>query len=99
MTVAISGARAMSCQRLASAELEADAVDGFDGVVAVYSRQLGADVADVAVDGAIRHLDVELIGGAHDLLAAEHERRPRQKGAQDSKFDGGQTKRGACKFC
>src|SRR5918912_1497148 len=98
MTVAISRVRAMSCQRLASAELEADAVNGLDDVVAVNGRKLGADVADVAVDGAIRHLDVELIGGAHNLVAAEHEGRPRQEGPEDSELDRRQPKRSAGEF-
>src|SRR5436309_3223937 len=88
----------VSCQWLASAELEADAVNGFDDIVAIHGRQFGADIADVAVDGAVRHLDVELIGGAHDLLAAEDERRPCQKCPEDSELDGREPKRGSRKL-
>ena len=80
------------------AKLEADAVNGFDDVVAVHGRQLGADIADMAVDGAVRHLDVELIGRTHDLLAAEDERRPCQKCPQDSEFNGGEAKLSARKL-
>src|SRR5215208_8206013 len=88
----------VSCLRLASAELEADAVNGFDDVVAVHGRQLGADIADMAVDGAVRHLDVELIGRTHDLLAAEDERRPRQKCPENSELDGCEPKRATRKL-
>ena len=58
-------------------------------------RELGADVADVAVDGAVGHLDVELIGRAHDLLAAEHGGRPARKARQDAELERGQAKRRA----
>src|ERR1700675_3192008 len=92
---AISRARVRSCLRLASSELEADTVNGFDDIVAIGRGKLGADVANMAVDGAVGDLDVELIGGVHDLLAAEYHRRPRQEGAQDSEFDGGQAQRRA----
>src|SRR6185503_1863524 len=98
MTAAISRVRAGSCLRLASPELEADAMNGFDDVVAVHRGQLGADIADVAVDGAVRYLDVELIGRVHDLLAAEDERRPGQKCPENSELDGREPKRGACEF-
>ena len=70
-------------------------MNGFDDVVAVHGGQLGADIADVAVDGAIRHLDVELISGTHDLLAAEYQRRPRQECPENSELDGRQAKRRA----
>src|ERR1700712_2695028 len=92
---AISLARAPSCLRLASPELETDTVNGFDDIVAIDSGKLGADVANVAVDGAVGDLDVELIGGVHDLLATENHRGPRQERPQDSKFDGGQAQREA----
>src|SRR4026209_291117 len=98
MTAAISRVRAGSCLRLASPELEADAMNGFDDVVAVHGGQLGADIADVAVDGAVRHLDVELIVRAHDLLAAEDQRWPCQKRPENSEFDGREPKRGARKL-
>src|SRR5689334_8927419 len=49
----------------------------------------------MAVDGAIRYLDVELIGGAHDLLAAEDKGWPRQKGPENSELDRRQTQRRA----
>src|SRR5438093_6981235 len=88
----------VSCQWLASAELEADAVNGLDDIIAIHGRQFGADIADVAVDGAVRYLDVELIGGAHDLLAAEDERGPCQKCPQDSELDSCEPKRGARKL-
>ncbi len=70
-------------------------MNGFDDVVAVHGGQLGADIADVTVDGAIRHLNIELISGAHDLLAAEDERRPRQECPENSELDGRQAKRRA----
>ena len=57
--------------------------------------ELGADVADVAVDGAVGDLDVELIGRAHQLLAVEHRGRPRQERVQDAELDRGQRKRRA----
>src|SRR5882757_5547344 len=82
----------MSCLRLASPELETDPVDGFDDIVAIHRRKLGADIANVAVNGAVRHLDIELIGRAHDLLAAENHSRPRQKRPEDSEFDGCEAK-------
>src|ERR1700709_1404375 len=88
---AISLARAPSCLRLASPELETDTVNGFDDIVAIDSGKLGADVANMAVDGAIGDLDVELIGGVHDLLAVKRHGRPCEEGAQDSEFDGGQA--------
>src|SRR5882672_224957 len=92
---AISRRSAASCLRLAAAELEADAMDGFDDVVAIHSGKFGADIANMAVDGAVRDLDVELIGGIHDLLTAENHRWPRQKCPEDSKLDSGQAKRRA----
>ena len=73
-------------------------MNGFDDIVAIYGGQLGADIADVAVDGAVRYLDVELIGRIHDLLAAEDERWPCQKCPEDSKLDGREPKRGARKL-
>src|SRR3954453_8098787 len=76
---------------LAATELEANAVDGFDDIIAIVRRQLGADVANMAVDGAIGHLDVELVGRRHDLVPAEHRAGPGQKGAQDSELDRGQA--------
>src|SRR5438094_1883830 len=88
----------VSCQWLAPAELEADAVNGFDDIVAVQGGQLGADIADVAVNGAVRYLDVELIGCAHDLLAAEDEGGPCQKCPENSELDGREPKRGARKL-
>src|SRR3954471_2726136 len=71
-------------------------MDRLDRVVAIRGGKLGADVADVAVDGAVRHLDIELIGGGHDLLAVGHRSRPGQKSAKDSEFDSSEGKRGAC---
>src|SRR5260370_28963979 len=89
---------AVSYLRLASAKLEADAVNSFYDIIAIHGRPFGADIADVAVDGAIRYLDVELIGGAHDLLAAEDERRPGQECPENSELDGFEPKRGSCKL-
>src|SRR3954469_2456625 len=96
---ATSRGPAMSCLRLASPELEANPVDGFDDIVAVHRGELGADIANVAVNGAVGHLDIELVGGAHDLLAAENHRRPGQKRPEDSELDGRETKRyaGECR--
>src|SRR5882757_9165498 len=90
---AISRRLAASCLPLTTAELEADAVDGFDDTIAIHRGKLGADIANMAVDGAVRDLDVELIGGIHDLLAAENHRWPRQKCPEDSKLNSGQAKR------
>src|SRR5689334_22213595 len=86
-----------SCLRLAAAELEADAMNGLDRIVAIHRGELGADVADVAVDSAVGDLDIELIGGGHDLLAAEHRGGPRQEGAEDAELDGGEPQRYAGK--
>src|SRR5215813_10271438 len=86
-----------SCLALAAAELEADAMDGLDGVVAVHRRELRADVADMAVDGAVGDLDVELIRCPHELLAVEHRGRPREKRAQDAELDRRQAQWHACK--
>src|SRR6266702_7454901 len=82
-----------SCLFLAAAELEADAMDCFDHAVAALRRELCADVADVAVDGAVGDLDVELIGRAHQLLAVEHRGWPGQERAQDAELDRGQFQR------
>ena len=46
----------------ASAEPEADAMHRLDRVGAAGRRQLGADVADVAVDGAVGDMDVGGVG-------------------------------------
>src|SRR3954447_8672430 len=94
---AISRLSAVSCRRLAAAELEADAMDGFDDIGAIHRGKLGADIANMAIDGAVRNLDVELVGGIHDLLAAEYHGRPGQKRPEDPELDGGQAKRRARK--
>src|SRR2546423_7617953 len=95
---AISRPPAVSCLRLAAPQLEADTMDGLDDIVAIHRGKFGADVANMAVDGAVRHLDVELIGRVHDLLTAEDHCRPRQKSAQDPEFDGREAKRRACEL-
>ncbi len=76
-----------------SAELEADAMDGLDRVFATGCGELGSDIADVAVDGAVRDLDVQLIGRGHDLLAVEHHGGPAEQGAQDAELQRGQRQR------
>ena len=74
-------------------ELEADAVDGLDHGLAAGGGHLGADVADVAVDGAVRDMDIAGIGGIEDQLAGEDESRPRQQRPQDREFKRGQRNR------
>ena len=49
----LAKAGAGSCLLLAAAELEADAVNGLDHAVAIQGGELGADVPDMAVDGAV----------------------------------------------
>src|ERR1043166_8681708 len=93
MAATCRGRAPHSCLRLATGELEADAMNGLDHIVAIHRRELGADVANMAVDGAVGDLDVELIGSGHDLLAAEYRGGPRQKRAQDAELDRGQSQR------
>src|SRR4029077_12785369 len=82
-----------SSQWFAIAELEAEAVHGLDGASAIGGGKLCADVANVAVDGAGGHLDVQLIGRRHDLFAVEERGRPCQNRAQDAEFDGREPQR------
>ena len=59
---------------------------GLDHGFAAGSCHLGADVADVAVDGAVGDVDIAGIGGVQDQLAGEYEARPRQQRSQDSEL-------------
>ena len=79
--------------RLAASQLEADAVDGLDRGLAAGAGKLGADVPDMAVDGAVGDVDVAGIGGVEDQLAREDKTRPRQQRAQDGEFQRRQRNR------
>ncbi len=51
---------------------------GLDGVNATHRPQLGANVADMAVDGAVGDMDFAGIGTGHHRVAVEHISRSRQ---------------------
>src|SRR5260370_38957722 len=79
--------RGLSTQGLVAVQSEAAAVHGFDGRLAACSGHLGADVPDMAVDGAIGDMDIAGIGGVEDQLAREHESRPCQHRFQNVEFE------------
>ena len=83
--------RSSSCQSpLATPEPEADAVNGLDGVDTARRQEFRADVANMAVDGAIRDMHGAAIGGFQNLLAAEYLFRTGKQRAHDGEFNGGQ---------
>lgn len=52
---------------------KAYAVHGLNDLRATSRGEFGADVADVAVDGAVRDVDVARIGGRNDAIAVEYD--------------------------
>src|SRR5215831_2975752 len=53
-----------------------DTIEGFDGVeVAVHLTELLAHPLDVTVDGAVVDVDLVVVGGVHQVVAALHEAR------------------------
>jgi hypothetical protein len=87
----IEGGRSRLCP--ATAEFESDPVNGFDRGLAAGRRHLGADVADMAVDGAVGDMNIAGIGGIQDQLAREHEAGSRHQRTQDREFERGQRNR------
>src|SRR5262245_54628444 len=71
---------------------------GLDDVVTSHPRELGPDVADVAVDCAVGDIDLRPIGRGHDLVAAEYDPSARKKDFENRKLDGGQVERMAVEF-
>lgn len=74
-------------------------MDGLDHRLASGGGHLRAYVPDVAVDGAVRDMDVAGIGGVEDQLAREHESRPRQQRSQDVEFERRQGNRRTQEGC
>ena len=88
----------MSRAGRAAAEPEPDGMHGLDDAVASHSRQLRPDIADVAVDRSVGHIDVRTIGGSHDLIAGEHDVAPSKEDLENRKLDGSQVERMAVEF-
>src|SRR4029453_19384237 len=70
-------------------ESVADAMDRLDRISA-HRLELGADMADVAVDGAVADEARADIGGRHQVLAREHAARLGGNGFQQRELSGGQ---------
>ena len=69
-------------------------VEGFDHVEArIYGFELLAQALDVAVDRSIVDIDLVIIGGIHQRVAAFHHAWPRGKRLQDQKLGDGQRHR------
>lgn len=60
---------------------------GRDRIRTADRRQLGADVADMAVDRAFRDMDVGLVGIGHHRIAAKHMLRAAKKTFQNRELD------------
>ena len=68
-------------------EAIADAVQRLDHLeIVVDHLELLAQPLDVAVDGAVVDIDLIVIGGVHQRVAALHHARPRRQRLQDQKF-------------
>src|SRR6201996_2213008 len=64
-----------------------NAVEGFDGVeFRINLAELAAHTLDVAVDGAVVDIDLVVVGGVHQIIAALHEAGPLGQGLQQQKF-------------
>src|SRR5689334_21664598 len=82
--------------RSAFAVAVADAVEGFDSVkLRVDLSELLAHALDVAVDGAVVDVDLVVVGGVHQVVAALHEAGPLGQRLQQQELGHGQLHRPA----
>src|SRR3546814_20561724 len=87
-----SGSAAASAPRLAIVgEAVARAIEGRDRVeIGIDLAELAAQPLDVAVDRAVVDIDIVLIGGIHQLVAAAHDAGAAGQRFEDQKFGDGQ---------
>src|ERR1700761_2583012 len=72
----------------------ADAIKGLDRVeLRVHLAELPAHAFDVAVDGAVVDIDLIVVGGVHQVVAAFDEARALRQGLQQKKLRDGQLDR------
>ena len=75
-------------------EAIADAVERFDHLeVVVHQLELLAQPLDVAVDGAVVHIDLVVIGGVHQGVAALDHAGPGRQRLKDQEFGDGEDDR------
>ena len=75
---------------LAIREFVTNPMYGFDNIFAAFFRKFLANVANVAVNGAVTHVDIAVIRAAHNGIAAEYPRRLACKQLQHGKFGSSQ---------
>src|SRR3546814_12581524 len=74
-----------------SGEAVARAIEGRDRVeIGIDLAELAAQPLDVAVDRAVVDIDIVLIGGIHQLVAAAHDAGAAGQRFEDQKFGDGQ---------
>src|SRR5579875_811107 len=91
-----SGGRNRRTARNATSLLEAiaDAVQRLDHLeVLVHELEFLAQPLDMAVDGAVVDIDLIVIGGVHQRIAALHDAWPLRQRLQDQEFGNGQRHR------